>query len=120
MPNEYPAWKNILILAVIIFGFVYAAPNLYPPDPAVQLSGQSGGMLIDESVLSKAAGALDSAEIEHFGNEADGESALLRLNDVAQQLRAKEIVQAEMGGDRVCASISHQERGRHRGSGAWS
>ena len=103
MPNKFPFWKNILIILVVVLGFIYAGPNLYPPDPAVQLSGQSGAMLIDQAVLDKASAALDSAEIQYFGAEADGESALLRLNDIAQQLRAKEVIQAEMGGDYIVA-----------------
>ena len=103
MVNKFPAWKNTIIIVVVALGFIYAGPNLYPPDPAVQLSGQSGAMLIDQAVLDKASAALDAAEIEHFGGEADGESALLRLNDIAQQLRAKEVIQAEMGGDYIVA-----------------
>jgi preprotein translocase subunit SecD len=103
MVNKFPAWKNTIIILVVALGFIYAGPNLYPPDPAVQLSGQSGAMLIDQAVLDKASSALDAAEIEHFGGEADGESALLRLNDIAQQLRAKEVIQAEMGGDYIVA-----------------
>ena len=63
MPNKFPLWKNLVILLVVVFGFVYAAPNLYPPDPAIQLSGQSGAMLIDQAVLDKAAAALEQAGI---------------------------------------------------------
>lgn len=37
--NRYPIWKYFLILAVVAFGLIYAAPNLYKPDPAVQISG---------------------------------------------------------------------------------
>ena len=103
MPNKFPVWKNALIILIVALGFIYAGPNIYPPDPAVQLSGQSGAMLIDQAVLDKASAALDSAEIDYFGGESDGESALLRLNDIAQQLRAKEVIQAEMGGDYIVA-----------------
>ena len=103
MPNKFPLWKNLLVLLVISFGFIYAAPNLYPPDPAIQLSGQSGAMVIDEAVLEKVEGALDEAGIEYFDGEADGESALIRLRDIDLQLRAKEIIQAEMGGNYIVA-----------------
>jgi len=103
MPNKFPLWKNLLVLLVISFGFIYAAPNLYPPDPAIQLSGQSGAMVIDEVVLQKVEGALDEAGIEYFAGEADGESALIRLRDIGLQLRAKEIIQAEMGGNYIVA-----------------
>ena len=103
MPNKFPLWKNLLILLIISFGFIYAAPNLYPPDPAIQLSGQSGAMVIDEAVLQKVESALDEAGIEYFAGEADGESALIRLRDIDLQLRAKEIIQAEMGGNYIVA-----------------
>ncbi len=103
MPNTFPLWKNLLILFIVTFGFVYAAPNLYPSDPAIQLSGQSGAMVIDEVVLQKAEQALEEAGIEHFDGVADGESALIRLRDIDLQLRAKDVIQAEMGGNYIVA-----------------
>ena len=103
MLNKFPLWKNMMILLVIVFGLTYAAPNFYPPDAAVQLSGQSGAMAIDEVVLKKVEGALAEGNIEYFGGEADGESALVRIKDKDLQLRAKELIQAEMGGEYIVA-----------------
>ncbi len=103
MPNKFPLWKNVLILLVVAFGFIFAAPNLYPPDPAVQLSGQSGAMVIDQAILDKVESSLDEAGIEYFAGEADGSTALVRLRDGGLQLRAKEVIQAEMGGDYIVA-----------------
>ena len=103
MLNKFPLWKNILILLVIAFGFIYATPNFYPPDPAIQLSGQSGAMVIDDSVLQKVEGALDEAGLDYFDGQADGESLLVRLQDIDLQLRAKEVIQAEMGGEYIVA-----------------
>jgi preprotein translocase subunit SecD len=88
---------------VVSFGFIYSAPNFYPADAAVQISGQSGSMVIDESVLAKVESALNEADIEHFSGEADGESALVRITDKKRQLRAKDVIQAEMGGDYIVA-----------------
>lgn len=103
MLNKFPLWKNCLILLVVTFGFVYAAPNFYPADAAVQVSGQSGSMVIDQGVLSKVEKALDQAGVDHFSGEADGESLLVRISDRNMQLRAKEVIQAEMGGDYIVA-----------------
>ena len=103
MPNKFPLWKNLMILLIVTFGFIFAAPNLYPPDPAIQLSGQSGAMVIDQAVLDKVQGSLNEAGIDYFAGEADGESLLVRLRDIKMQLRAKEVVQAEMGGDYIVA-----------------
>ena len=103
MPNKYPLWKNLLIVLAITLGFIYAAPNLYPPDPAIQLSGQSGAMVIDADVLSRVEAALDAAAIDHFAGEADGEALLIRLRDKEQQLRAKEVIQQTLGGAYIVA-----------------
>jgi preprotein translocase subunit SecD len=103
MPNTFPMWKNLVILLVIIFAFTYASPNLFPPDPAIQMSGQSGAMVIDESVLGLVEKSLDEAGIEYFDGEADGQSLLVRLKDIKMQLRAKEVIQAEMGGNYIVA-----------------
>ena len=103
MPNTFPLWKNIMILLVIMFGFTFAAPNLFPPDPAIQMSGQSGAMVIDESVLKLVEKSLDEAGIEYFAGEADGQSLIVRLQDIKMQLRAKEVIQAEMGGNYIVA-----------------
>jgi len=103
MPNKYPLWKNLLILAAIVLGFIYAAPNLYPPDPAIQLSGQSGAMVIDGDVLEQVEAALDAASIGHFAGETDGESLLIRLRDKEQQLRGKEVIQQSLGGSYIVA-----------------
>ena len=103
MPNKFPLWKNLMILVVVAFAFTYAAPNLYPPDPALQLSGQSSAMKIDQAVLGKVEKALGEAQIDYFAGEADGETALIRLVDSDLQMRAKQLVQAEMGGEYIVA-----------------
>ena len=103
MLNKFPFWKNILIILVALFAFVYAAPNYFPADAAIQLSGQSGSMKIDNDVLKEMQLALDDADIDYFGGKTDDQTALLRIKDRDSQLRAKEIIQAEMGSDYIVA-----------------
>src|SRR5690625_7533691 len=50
MLNKFPLWKNLLVAGVILLGLIYAAPNLYPPDPAVQISGASSATTLDGSL----------------------------------------------------------------------
>ena len=97
--NRYPLWKNLLILVVVVCGFYYAAPNLYAPDPALQIAGASSAQQIDERVLSRAESALSDAGIVYFGEEVQnqGKSALFRLRDREQQLRAQAILARELG-----------------------
>lgn len=95
--NRYPLWKYLLILVVLVLGFVYAMPNLYAPDPAVQISGQSSALEVGQNVLSRAEKALDDAGIDHFGGELQGKSVLLRLNSSEDQLPAKRAIQQALG-----------------------
>ena len=97
--NRYPLWKNLLILVVVVCGFYYAAPNLYAPDPALQIAGASSAQQIDERVLLRAESALSDAGIVYFGEEVQnqGKSALFRLRDREQQLRAQAILARELG-----------------------
>ena len=103
MLNKFPLWKNSLILIAALFAFVYASPNYFPADAAIQLSGQSGSMIIDEDVLKKMEKTLENSGISFFGGETDGQTAIVRIEDRDSQLRAKEVIQAEMGGDYVVA-----------------
>ena len=60
-------------------------------------------MIIDEDVLKKMEKTLENSEISFFGGETDGQTAIVRIKDRDSQLRAKEVIQAEMGGDYVVA-----------------
>jgi preprotein translocase subunit SecD len=99
MLNKYPLWKYLLVLGVLLLGMFYAAPNLYTPDPALQIAGESSAQLIDDKILGKALAALDQAGIEYFGEviEGSGRNALLRLSDVQQQLVAQATVARALG-----------------------
>ncbi len=50
MLNKYPLWKYLLVLFVVVLGLVYAAPNIYKPDPALQIAGESSAQVIDDLV----------------------------------------------------------------------
>ena len=59
MLNKYPLWKYLLVLFVVLLGLFYAAPNLYSPDPALQITGESSAQVIDQKTLDRALKALD-------------------------------------------------------------
>ena len=104
--NRYPIWKYLLILTIAALGFLYAAPNLYKPDPAVQISGQSSAMEIGPAVLDKATEALDNAGIEYFGGEVGDKSVLLRLKSIEEQLPAKRIIQQALGHEQYVVALN--------------
>ena len=99
MLNTYPLWKYLLVLLVVLAAALYASPNLYAPDPALQVTGASSAQQIDAGILSRAEAALDASGIEYFGEEieAGGRNALLRLRDRDEQLRAQSSVSRALG-----------------------
>ena len=103
MLNKYPLWKYLLILAVLAIGLVYSAPNLYPDDPAIQLTGASTTLKVDQPALDRAVGALKQAGIAVKAAEVAESGGLLRLERLSDQLPAKEAVRRIMGDDYVVA-----------------
>ncbi len=99
MLNKYPLWKYLLVLSIVLIGFFYAAPNLYAPDPALQITGESSSQLIDGKILNRALNALAESDIEYFGEEIDdsGRNALIRLANSDQQLVAQARVSRVLG-----------------------
>ena len=105
MLNRYSLWKNLMILGVVLFGFYYAAPNLYAPDPALQIGGASGSQSIDSETLQRATEALSDAGINHFGEELQdgGKSGLIRLGARDDQLRAQSVLSRALGDNYIIA-----------------
>lgn len=93
MINRYPIWKNLLVLLVITFGVIYALPNIYPPDFAVQISNQDSDGEFTQRALDVATDRLEEEGIEYFGAEIADNSGLIRFNDDEAQLSARDYIQ---------------------------
>ena len=61
--NRYPFWKYLILLAALTLGAIFSLPNIYPPDPAVQISGTSSALQMTEADEQRVAGALKGASI---------------------------------------------------------
>ena len=101
--NNYPLRTYVFILAIIATSVVFALPNVFSADPAIQVSGQSSEMLIDQPVMDTITAALREADIDYFGEEADGETGILRLRDIEKQLYAKRLIQEKLGLEYIVA-----------------
>lgn len=95
--NRYPLWKNFLVVFVMVIGLVYAAPNLFPPDPAIQITVRESANEMTQAVVDKAVKALDEKGIVVKGSEFNVTTALLRLESSAKQLGGKAIVEQAVG-----------------------
>jgi len=94
--NKYPLWKYLIILAVVIPGFLYALPNLFGEDPALQISATRTAA-IDESTAQQIKSALTDSKISYYGLERQESGIQLRFKDTDDQLKAKEVVEKELG-----------------------
>ncbi|MAK89877.1 MAG: protein translocase subunit SecD [Oleibacter sp.] len=103
MLNKYPLWKNLLIVLVLVFACIYAAPNLYPPDPAIQVTPARSGAEMSEATLKRVRDTLTSANIEFFGEEVTGSTALFRLTSADNQLKGKDAIQRALGDEYIVA-----------------
>ena len=101
MLNKYPLWKYILILAVLVIGFIYSAPNLYPDDPAIQVTGASTALQVNQADLDRVSKALTDAGIAVKGASLaeNGKGGLLRLTKQEDQLPAKDVARKALGDD---------------------
>jgi preprotein translocase subunit SecD len=96
MMNQYPLWKYLLLIFILVVGMIYALPNLYGADPALQISGTRNHE-VDDAVAARLAGVLETADIPVKGIESAPGKLLLRFNDTEAQLKAVDYVKSELG-----------------------
>ena len=100
---HYPAWKYFLIVTVLIIAGLYALPNLYPDEPAVQITSASAGTELTDDVLTQSKKLLEEAGIAYHDPTFSENSALLRVEDGAAQRKAQEVLRQQLGNDYVVA-----------------
>ena len=100
--NRYPWWANLLIALVLLLGALYALPNLYGTDPALQISGQRG-RVVDEGAAQQVSGALKAAGVPEKASALAEGSLTLRFADTDQQLKAQDAVRDTLGQDYTVA-----------------
>ena len=100
--NRYPLWKYLLLIALVVFGLLYAAPNLFPEDPAVQISG-SNTASISQAQVNIAKQTLDKAGIKYKDISLKDDKILIRLSYIDSELKAEELIQDAIGDDYTAA-----------------
>lgn len=101
MLNKYPLWKNLLILFVVVLGFLYSVPNIYPDDEALQITNED--ITLSEGEMAAITTALEAAGVPSFGEEIDESRILLRFDSVDDQLRAKTAIEEALSDDYLIA-----------------
>ncbi|VAW77068.1 Protein translocase subunit SecD [hydrothermal vent metagenome] len=96
--NQYPTWKYLLIVVLLIVGVLYALPNLYEADPAVQVSA-GRGYEINDTVQDQIKVRLSEKKIPVMSIEVEGKRLLARFNNTEDQLAAADHIKDVLGTD---------------------
>ena len=94
--NRYSLWKYLFIIAIIAVGCLYALPNLYGKDPALQVSAARGAE-ISELTRYSVEDALDKAGIKYGEISLAEANLVVRFQDEGTQLKAQDIVKEALG-----------------------
>ncbi|OFC70624.1 protein translocase subunit SecD [Alteromonas confluentis] len=98
MLNKNSIWKVLLTIVIIGLCALYALPNIYGEDNAVQISAGRDGK-VTEQMVSRVEKALAENNITAKKIEFEGEQILVRLTSSDAQLRARELLEKELGTD---------------------
>src|SRR5471032_3624168 len=91
-----------MLIVVVIVGLLYALPNLYGEDPAVQITGARGSDA-SEATLDQVRNVLDQSKIQIKSVALENGAILARFNDTDVQLRAREALTEALGDKFVIA-----------------
>jgi len=100
--KRYGLWKYLLIFAILGFGIIYSLPNLYAPDPAVQISYTSSSQSADSLLADRVKKLIDDARFQ-TKIELEEDYVLVRTDSYQNQLLIKDILSSNLINDVVIA-----------------
>jgi len=101
--NRYPLWKYIVITVTILLGLLYTLPNFFGESPAVQISPLRSGTPTDTALLQRIEQALKQKNLAYNGTILESSGIKIRFADTDTQIKARDILDAEVGKDYVVA-----------------
>jgi len=102
MLNQFPLWKNLLLLGAVLLSFIYAVPNLFGHDPAVQISG-TGVAKVTPEIKTQIEDLLKKNNISYAADKLSGNDMIIRFNSTDTQILAKDTLQQALGDNFVVA-----------------
>ena len=100
--NQFPGWKNALIAFFILISLLFALPNIFGSDLAVQVSS-AGDSSISESDLDRTKAILGTASIDYKSASISNRRILVRFDNNSSQLSAKKLLKDNLGRNFVVA-----------------
>ena len=103
--NRFSFSQYFLIITVLVLGFIYALPNLYPTQPSIQLAYTDTGKSADQSLLNEIQNTLDERNVEYDEILLRDNKIVLKFQNIDQQLESKTILQNKLL-DRVIVALN--------------
>ena len=100
--KRYGLWKYLLIFVILGFGIIYSLPNLYAPDPAVQISYTSSSQSADSLLADRVKELIDDEKFQ-TKIELEEDYVLVRTDSYQNQLLIKDILSSNLINDVVIA-----------------
>ena len=100
--KRYGIWKYFLIFVVLGFGIVYSLPNLYAPDPAVQVSYTSSSQTADKFLEDRILNIIQESNL-YTQIELEKDYVLIRTDSYQNQLKIKDLLSSSQMNDVVVA-----------------
>jgi len=94
MLNQYPLWKYILLILILLVSSIYALPNLYGEDPAVQISHRTKSLLEEDKLAIEQI--ITGKELTYKSADLTQGRLLVRFNDTRTQLLAAEALKQSL------------------------
>ena len=94
--NQYPLWKNLMVLAVLILGIWFALPNFYGEDPAIVISKENG-QVFSASEVGEIEEYLQEQSSRYTSINQKSNQILIRFDQVEEQLFASETMRPYLG-----------------------
>ncbi|MET0655252.1 MAG: protein translocase subunit SecD [Pseudoxanthomonas sp.] len=99
---EFPRWKYVAILLVVLLSVLYALPNIYPSDPSVQITANRG-FAIDDALSQRVQASLTKAGVAAKSLDKEKDSLLVRMPSLDAQTKANDALRTDLGDDYVVA-----------------
>ena len=95
-PYRYPLWRYLLALLVFVLGAIYALPNLYPPDHAVQIETDNASTVIGSRFTKQVRDLLETEGIPVKRASVTQRGCQIHLTSDEDQLRAKDFLERRL------------------------
>jgi preprotein translocase subunit SecD len=100
--NDFPRWKYVVVAVVLLLGILYGIPNLFPQQPALQVSANRGAT-VDEALKERAQGVLEKDKIPFQRIDLAGDRLVVRFSGVDDQSKASDALRADLGDSYIVA-----------------